>query len=102
MESKDLVVFCQQHGLDVKSQLSTIEPEVREQILQLVKKPTVQAAPPPPPPVTVTPPPPRQIKTIPTVKPRTPTPKEPAAPSPAAPPPVSAESPAAPAAAAAA
>ena len=45
MESKDLVVFCQQHGLDVKSQLSTIEPEVREQILQLVKKPTAPPLP---------------------------------------------------------
>jgi translation initiation factor IF-2 len=91
MESKDLVVFCQQHGLDVKSQLSTIEPEVREQILQLVKKPTAPAAPPPPPPpAAVAPPAPRKIQTNPTAKPRTTAAKEPAAPA-AAPPPVSAE-----------
>jgi translation initiation factor IF-2 len=38
MESKDLVVLCKQHGIDVKSQLSTIEPEVRDQIVDLVKR----------------------------------------------------------------
>ena len=38
METKDLLVLCQQNGLDVKNQLSTIEPEVRDQILQLVKR----------------------------------------------------------------
>lgn len=60
METKDLLVLCQQHGLDVKNQLSTIEPEVRDQILQLVKRgankpqapaqPAVPAAPVAPPP----------------------------------------------------
>src|SRR5260370_36403097 len=38
MESKDLVSLCRQHGIDVKNQLSTIEPEQRDQILQLVRK----------------------------------------------------------------
>ena len=51
MESKDLLALCQQHGLDVRNQLSTIEPEQRDQILDLVKKgpgqPATQAPPPP-------------------------------------------------------
>jgi translation initiation factor IF-2 len=38
MESKDLVALCRQNGIDVKSQLSTIEPEVRDQVVQLVEK----------------------------------------------------------------
>jgi translation initiation factor IF-2 len=38
MESKDLVALCRQNGIDVKSQLSTIEPEVRDQIVQLVEQ----------------------------------------------------------------
>jgi hypothetical protein len=38
MESKDLVALCRQNGIDVKSQLSTIEPEVRDQVVQLVQK----------------------------------------------------------------
>jgi translation initiation factor IF-2 len=38
MESKDLVSLCREHGIDVKSQLSTIEPEVRDQVVQLVQK----------------------------------------------------------------
>jgi translation initiation factor IF-2 len=38
MESKDLVALCRQHGIEVKSQLSTIEPEVRDQVVQLVQK----------------------------------------------------------------
>ena len=38
MESKDLVALCKQHGIDVKSQLSTIEPEVRDQVMQMVQK----------------------------------------------------------------
>src|SRR5690349_6316031 len=95
MESKDLVVLCQQHGLDVKSQLSTIEPEVREQILQLVKKPA--AAPPPaptPPPAAVPPPAPRQIKTIAPSKRTAPAAQPPAPPPSAAPTPVSEEPPA--------
>jgi hypothetical protein len=50
MESKDLVVLCNQHGIKVMSQLSTIEPAVRDQITDLVKRGAGRAAPPPPPP----------------------------------------------------
>src|ERR1700732_4418842 len=51
MESKDLLTLCQQHGIDVKNQLSSIEPEVRDQVVQLVKRgsATATAAPPKPP-----------------------------------------------------
>ena len=38
MESKDLLTICRQHGIDVKNQLSTIEPELCDQIKVLVKK----------------------------------------------------------------
>ncbi len=37
MESKDLVALLRQNGFDVKSQLSTIEHEVRDQVVQLVQ-----------------------------------------------------------------
>ncbi len=47
MESKDLLALCKQHNIDAKNQLSTIEPEVRDQIVDLVKRgpatPTPQA-----------------------------------------------------------
>ncbi len=51
MESKDLLTICQQHGIDVKNQLSSIDPEVRDQVVQLVKRgsATATAAPPKPP-----------------------------------------------------
>lgn len=56
MESKDLLTLCRQNGIDVKNQLSTIEPEVRDQIVQLVRRkgaaPAVSAAAPPKPVVT--------------------------------------------------
>ena len=50
MESKDLLAVCRQHGIDVKNQLSTIEPELCDQIKQLVTKSggTATAAPPKP------------------------------------------------------
>ena len=38
MESKDLLTICRQNGIDVKNQLSTIEPELGDQIRQMVKK----------------------------------------------------------------
>src|SRR6516164_5774668 len=38
MESKDLLTICRQHGIDVKNQLSTIEPELCDTIKSLVKK----------------------------------------------------------------
>ncbi len=62
METKDLLVLCQQHGLDVKNQLSTIEPEVRDQILQLVKRGSAKPQAPAPAPVApAVPPPTRKI-----------------------------------------
>src|SRR5262249_39661279 len=52
MESKDLLTLCQQHGIDVKNQLSSIDPEVRDQVVQLVKRgPATAAAAPQRPPV---------------------------------------------------
>src|SRR5579884_2404669 len=38
MESKDLVALCRQLGIDVKSQLSSIEPEERDRIVQSLQK----------------------------------------------------------------
>ncbi|HEY7423145.1 MAG TPA: translation initiation factor IF-2 [Gemmataceae bacterium] len=38
IETKDLMTLCRQNGIDVKNQLSTIEPEVRDQVVQLVQK----------------------------------------------------------------
>jgi translation initiation factor IF-2 len=38
MESKDLVDLCREHGLDVKNQLSSVDPEQRDQIVELVKR----------------------------------------------------------------
>ncbi|MGH7170252.1 MAG: hypothetical protein ACRELG_08260, partial [Gemmataceae bacterium] len=38
MESKDLVALCRQNSIDVKSQLSSIEPEERDRIVELVRK----------------------------------------------------------------
>src|SRR5262245_41189190 len=32
------MTLCRQNGIDVKNQLSTIEPEVRDQVVQLVQK----------------------------------------------------------------
>ena len=33
MESKDLLDMCKQHGIDVKNQLSSVEPEMRDEIV---------------------------------------------------------------------
>jgi translation initiation factor IF-2 len=38
MESKDLLNLCRENGIDVKNQLSTIEPEVRDAVVALVKR----------------------------------------------------------------
>jgi translation initiation factor IF-2 len=38
MESKDLMVLCRQHGIELKNQLSTVGPELRDQIVELVKR----------------------------------------------------------------
>jgi translation initiation factor IF-2 len=48
MESKDLLTLCQEHGIDVKNQLSSIDPEVRDQVLQLVKRGSAVATAAPP------------------------------------------------------
>jgi translation initiation factor IF-2 len=38
MESKDLMVLCRQHGIDLKNQLSNVTGEQRDQIIELVKR----------------------------------------------------------------
>jgi translation initiation factor IF-2 len=38
MESKDLLDLCRQNGIDIKNQLSSLEPEQRDQIVSLVKR----------------------------------------------------------------
>jgi translation initiation factor IF-2 len=38
MESKDLMVLCRQNGIELKNQLSTVGPELRDQILEVVKR----------------------------------------------------------------
>lgn len=40
MESKDLLDVCRQFGLDVKNQLSSVDPEDRDRIVQMVKSGT--------------------------------------------------------------
>src|SRR4051812_34849275 len=44
MESKDLLALCQEHGLEIKNQLSTVEPDTQEQIRKLVDKQRQPAA----------------------------------------------------------
>src|SRR5947209_3780955 len=38
LESKDLMVLCRQNGIELKNQLSTVGPELRDQIVELVKR----------------------------------------------------------------
>jgi len=38
MESKDLLDMCKDHGIDVKNQLSSVEPEVKDQIVAMLKR----------------------------------------------------------------
>jgi translation initiation factor IF-2 len=68
MESKALLELCNQNGIHVKNQLSTIEPEVRDQIVQLVQK---KSSSPPSGPRTVPTLPPDKMRVLET-KPRTP------------------------------
>ena len=50
IESKDLVDLCKKAGFDVKSQLSSIDPEQRDQIIKMLQtKSTAPPAAPPPP-----------------------------------------------------
>jgi translation initiation factor IF-2 len=54
IESKDLVDLCRQAGIDVKNQLSSLDPDQREAVEQLVRRgagAVAVAAPPPPKPV---------------------------------------------------
>ena len=44
MESKELLDLCRQHGLDVKNQLSTLNPEQRDAIITLVRNKGAAAA----------------------------------------------------------
>ena len=58
MESKDLLDLCRQAGIDVKNQLSSLEPEQRDAVEQLARRGSkggVAVAPPPPKPVSVMP-----------------------------------------------
>lgn len=56
VESKDLLDLCQKSGLDVKNQLSSLDPEQRDMIEALVKKGGLTAsAPPAPKPITPAP-----------------------------------------------
>src|SRR4051812_2125675 len=48
MESKDLLALYQEHGLGIRSQLSTVEPDTQEQIRKLVDKPLRKLPPPAP------------------------------------------------------
>jgi translation initiation factor IF-2 len=38
MESKDLMVLCRSNGIELKNQLSTVGPELRDQIVELIKR----------------------------------------------------------------
>ncbi len=38
MESKDLLDLCKAHGIDVKNQLSSVEPELKDEIVAMVKR----------------------------------------------------------------
>src|SRR5262245_7057487 len=58
MESKDLLDLCRQAGIDVKNQLSSLEPEQRDAVEQMARRGSkggVAVAPPPPKPVSVLP-----------------------------------------------
>jgi len=38
LESKDLIDLCRQHGIEVKNQLSSLDPDQRDAVAQLVKR----------------------------------------------------------------
>src|SRR5438128_1355548 len=38
MHSKDLLELCQRHGIDVRNQLSTLDQDQRDQVVELVKR----------------------------------------------------------------
>src|SRR5271168_4485230 len=55
IESKDLLDICKKAGFDVKNQLSNLEPEQRDAVVELIKKGSQKPAAPPPPAKPVTP-----------------------------------------------
>src|SRR5262245_19285854 len=93
VESKDLLDLCRQAGLDVKNQLSSLDPDQRDMVERLVKQgggTAVAVAPPPKPSSTI----PSSVSTRVPVLPTRPTRREPEAPPPqrpAAPAPAAAE-----------
>jgi len=76
VDSKDLVDLCKSQGWDVKNQLSSIEPEQRDILVQLIKsggkKAAAPAAPAAPPRPTI-PAPPRAVRPL--VAPKAPKPE---------------------------
>src|SRR5437868_2026443 len=71
VESKDLLDLCRQAGFDVKNQLSSLDPEQRDEVERLVKRGggVATAAPPPPPKPTVLPSVSSKVRTLPTSRP---------------------------------
>src|SRR2546425_11521186 len=65
MESKDLLDLCQKANIDVKNQLSSLDPEQRDLLVELVRKgataPQAPRAPVPPPQLAVPPTPIRDL-----------------------------------------
>jgi translation initiation factor IF-2 len=53
VQTKDLLELCQRHGIDVRNQLSTLDPDLRDKVIELVKRggsaPTSSQPKPPPP-----------------------------------------------------
>src|SRR5262245_49206867 len=87
MESKDLLDLCRQHGIDVKSQLSSLTDEQRDEVVKLTSRGPAVATAAPPSAIPATPGPIRHLPpSKPPVLPRgTAAPKPPATPRPAAP-----------------
>src|SRR5207249_1010327 len=92
LESKDLLDLCQKANIDVKNQLSSLDPEQRDLLVEMVRKGgTAPAASAVKPPATHLPEPPKPIRDLgrrPPVAPREQKPGEPSVPVPPVPPPV--------------
>ncbi len=92
MESKDLLELCQQANIDVKNQLSSLDPEQRDAVVELVRRRNTKPAAPSAPPPTSRPslaPPPGRVQTLPVARrpgTREGAPEEPVAPPTPAPP----------------
>ena len=79
VDSKDLVDLCKSQGWDVKNQLSSIEPEQRDILVQMIKAggSRAAAAPPAAPVRPAIPTPPRPVRPLITPKPAAPPKAEP-------------------------